>query len=76
VQISLFEPQKNGAWGISTEVDQMRWQMGLQLNCSAADWLNSTADSFFGRWSKDGRILTDLNHPERDLDIGKMMNQD
>lgn len=43
-----------------TQVDQMRWQMGLQLNCSAADWLNSTADSFFGRWSKDGRKLWQL----------------
>eukprot|EP00435_Cladocopium_sp_Y103_P040695 s1480_g11.t1 len=42
-----------------TQVDEMRWQMGLQLNCSAADWLNSTADSAIF-WSKDGRKLSQL----------------
>ena len=33
------------------KVDDMRWQMGLQLNCSAADWLNSTSTDMSGRWN-------------------------
>ena len=40
---------------LTSQVDDMRWQMGLQMNCSATDWLNSTSTASSGTL-RDGRL--------------------